>query len=360
MHLVHLVRRFASRSVGLSLGFALISMLVSGCFQAAGAALEPTATGNVVPTVPATQTQIVPTQPPTQEQPTVQPTTEPPTQPAVQPTEPPTAPPAETVVVVAPGSPTVEPTQAPPPTELPTETPVPPTNTPQAISQAETPVRPFAGGPQASQTAALATIFAQATQILVEATQTAAVDQTATATAQGTFVPGPTGGEAAGGATPATLAPGPLTSVTGTPQGTPGAPGSGAAGAVTGDCVYTVAEGDRIFRIALRFGLTPNELSRANGIVNADLIVPGQRLRIPNCNGTPTPVRTTPTLGVSGTPGTVTPAAGTTSGQVYVVQEGDTLFGIATRFRVRVMALAQANGITNINLIYIGQRLVIP
>jgi hypothetical protein len=49
-----------------------------------------------------------------------------------------------------------------------------------------------------------------------------------------------------------------------------------------------------------------------------------------------------------------------TSGQVYVVQRGDTLFRIARRFGVNLYALAAANGITNVNRIFAGQRLVIP
>jgi len=52
----------------------------------------------------------------------------------------------------------------------------------------------------------------------------------------------------------------------------------------------------------------------------------------------------------------VPPAANKT----YVVQFGDTLFKIAVRNHVTVAALAQANGITNTNLVYVGQRLIIP
>ncbi len=47
-------------------------------------------------------------------------------------------------------------------------------------------------------------------------------------------------------------------------------------------------------------------------------------------------------------------------GSVYIVRWGDTLSGIARRFGVSTAALAAANGIYNWNYIYAGQRLVIP
>lgn len=47
-------------------------------------------------------------------------------------------------------------------------------------------------------------------------------------------------------------------------------------------------------------------------------------------------------------------------GGTYTVRAGDTLTGIAARFGVSPSALARANGITNPNLIYVGQRLTIP
>ena len=48
------------------------------------------------------------------------------------------------------------------------------------------------------------------------------------------------------------------------------------------------------------------------------------------------------------------------SGRTYIVQDGDTLFSISLRFGVRVTALAQANNISDINLVFAGQRLIIP
>lgn len=53
---------------------------------------------------------------------------------------------------------------------------------------------------------------------------------------------------------------------------------------------------------------------------------------------------------------------GTTGGTntTYIVQAGDTLFSIATKFNVTVAAVQQANQITNPNTLSVGQRLVIP
>lgn len=51
------------------------------------------------------------------------------------------------------------------------------------------------------------------------------------------------------------------------------------------------------------------------------------------------------------------PAQQTTT---YVVQWGDTLFSIAVRFNTTVQAIAQANNISNPNLIFAGQTLIIP
>ncbi len=45
---------------------------------------------------------------------------------------------------------------------------------------------------------------------------------------------------------------------------------------------------------------------------------------------------------------------------VYIVQRGDTLAKIAARSGVSINTLARTNGIANVNVIYVGQRLVIP
>ncbi|MBC7813020.1 MAG: LysM peptidoglycan-binding domain-containing protein [Burkholderiales bacterium] len=53
----------------------------------------------------------------------------------------------------------------------------------------------------------------------------------------------------------------------------------------------------------------------------------------------------------------VTPGPGQ---QTHIVQYGETLFRIALRYGLTTQALAQANAISNVNLIYAGQTLIIP
>ena len=53
-------------------------------------------------------------------------------------------------------------------------------------------------------------------------------------------------------------------------------------------------------------------------------------------------------------------AAPHTHGDGYVVQWGDTLAKIAARMGVSLRALAEANGIHNVDLIYVGQVLEVP
>ncbi|MCA9899382.1 MAG: LysM peptidoglycan-binding domain-containing protein [Anaerolineales bacterium] len=115
---------------------------------------------------------------------------------------------------------------------------------------------------------------------------------------------------------------------------------------------YTVTWGDTLTRIATRFGTNLTTILQANPqISNPNLIYVGQQLEIPTGDN-PTPTPQPP-------PGS-TPAPPPTGSQTYIVQPGDTLSAIARRFNTTITAIAQASGISNINLIYVGQRLTIP
>ncbi len=113
-------------------------------------------------------------------------------------------------------------------------------------------------------------------------------------------------------------------------------------------CSYTVVVGDNLFRIALRYNVTLDQLVQANGITNPNLIVVGNVLQIPGCGSTTPPVDNTGGTGTAG------------SGTTYTVKQGDTLFTISLQFGVPVTSIAAANNITDINLIHINDQLVIP
>ena len=122
-------------------------------------------------------------------------------------------------------------------------------------------------------------------------------------------------------------------------------PGDGGVAPIApgGSCVHVVSAGENLFRISLRYGTTVHVLAAANGIPNINLILVGQRITIPNCSGG----------GVPPPP----PGGGT----IHTVQQGENLFRISLRYGVSLSALLAANPqITNANLIYINQQIVIP
>jgi LysM repeat protein len=100
--------------------------------------------------------------------------------------------------------------------------------------------------------------------------------------------------------------------------------------------VHIVRQGETLKSIASMYGTTVEAIAQANGIVNENYIWVGQRLIIPGGS------------------------TGETGGQVYVVQAGDTLSSIAVKFGTTEWAIAAANNLPNVNMIYVGQTLRIP
>jgi LysM repeat protein len=111
--------------------------------------------------------------------------------------------------------------------------------------------------------------------------------------------------------------------------------------AACGSGVHIVRYGETLFSIGRWYGVNPWTIASTNGLVNPNYIYAGQRLVIPgSCYGW------------------YPPCYGCRHG--YVVRYGDTLSSIAWRHGVNMYALAQVNGIYNLNRIYAGQYLVIP
>lgn len=108
-----------------------------------------------------------------------------------------------------------------------------------------------------------------------------------------------------------------------------------------GNGTYTVQRGDTLSGIAAKLG-TPGgwqTLARLNGIVNPNLIYPGQVLKV-----------------YGGSAGSSTPPASGT----YRVVKGDTLSGIGTKTKTSWQDIAKLNGISSPYTIYPGQVLKLP
>ena len=100
---------------------------------------------------------------------------------------------------------------------------------------------------------------------------------------------------------------------------------------VTGD-EYVIKAGDTLREIAKACGLTVKDLVDANNIENPNLIKKGAKLIIPTVDAS----------------------------KRHVVVKGDTLSQIAKKYGYTVAELASANGIENVNLINVGQLIVLP
>ena len=115
--------------------------------------------------------------------------------------------------------------------------------------------------------------------------------------------------------------------------------------AQTGQTVHTVQPGETLYRIALQYGVSADQIAAANGLADPSLIYPGQALIIPVANE------------AGSSP---TPADRSSGASMHLVQAGETLVSIARRYGVSEQDLAAANQLQNGNLIYVGQHLIIP
>lgn len=94
---------------------------------------------------------------------------------------------------------------------------------------------------------------------------------------------------------------------------------------------YTVQKGDSLWSIAKKFGVTVDEIKKANNLTTNMLSI-GQVLSIPIVEE---------------------------SSNIYVVQKGDSLYKIAGKYNTTVNELIKLNNLTSQNL-SIGQKLLIP
>ena len=110
-----------------------------------------------------------------------------------------------------------------------------------------------------------------------------------------------------------------------------------------GTTTIVIQRGDTLNQIAREYNTTVTRLVELNNIANPNLIFAGATLVVP-----------------SGETSNDSDSNSTSGQTIYIVQRGDTLNQIAAEFGTTAIAIAKENNIRNINLIFVGQRLIIP
>lgn len=129
-----------------------------------------------------------------------------------------------------------------------------------------------------------------------------------------------------------------------------------------GGQTHVVAEGENLFRIALRYGTSVDAVAGANGISDPTRIYVGQVLTIPDGSAptTAAPVdQGVTTTETTTEPVTEVPAEPAVAPIYHIVQSGQTLASIGRQYGVTWAELSQWNNIVDANTIYVGQRLVV-
>ncbi|MGI6680829.1 MAG: LysM peptidoglycan-binding domain-containing protein [Bdellovibrionota bacterium] len=98
---------------------------------------------------------------------------------------------------------------------------------------------------------------------------------------------------------------------------------------------YVVKKGDTLSGIAKKFKTSVDNLKRYNGLKNSVVYV-GQKLTV--------------------SVGSLSGSSSSSSSSIYVVKKGDTLSGIAKKFKTSVDNLKRYNGLKN-SVVYVGQKL---
>ncbi len=100
-----------------------------------------------------------------------------------------------------------------------------------------------------------------------------------------------------------------------------------------GEITHVVKKNETLGGIAQKYGVSTSALQVVNSITNPNLLFVGKKLKIPS---------------------------GNVKQINYVIQKGDSLGSISSRFGVKLSTLVELNNISRPDLIRVGQKIIIP
>lgn len=121
-----------------------------------------------------------------------------------------------------------------------------------------------------------------------------------------------------------------------------------------GGGVYVVKAGDTMGGIADAYGVSVDEIAQLNGLDDPSYIYVGQELKIPGGG-----VVTAASAGSAPSEPAADQTSQTGAARSYTVQPGDTLYAVAGKFGTTVDAIVKLNGLTDPDVLTVGQVLKI-
>lgn len=119
---------------------------------------------------------------------------------------------------------------------------------------------------------------------------------------------------------------------------------------VFAESVHLVKKGETLYSIGRKYQITVSELRAANNLSESDVLKAGQKLIIPNAD-----IENAATLSSNSTK-----TVSSEKTESYVVQKGDTLYGIAKKYDIKVAELYSLNGLNSNDVLKAGQKLKVP
>lgn len=98
--------------------------------------------------------------------------------------------------------------------------------------------------------------------------------------------------------------------------------------------MYVVKRGDTLGKIAKKYGTTVAKLASLNGIKNVNKIYVGEKIKVSS-----------------------TATASASTDKYYTVKAGDTVSGIAAKYKTTIAKIKSLNKLANVNRIYVGDKL---
>lgn len=128
---------------------------------------------------------------------------------------------------------------------------------------------------------------------------------------------------------------------------------------LSADSTYVVKKGDTLYSISRKYQITVAELRTANNLSENDVLKEGAKLIVPSAD-----ISNAAYLSTKNTPAQTAPSSSVQSSSggktYYVVKAGDTFYGIARKFGLKLPELLSMNNLDASSTLKVGQKLVVP